>query len=304
MPETVCKKGRRCSKGKSRNDLPIKQGFFLNENAPVSLYLKQIGKNKPLSGAEEAELARRIRGGDKKALRRLVKSNLRFAVGVAFNYQHQGLSLSDLINEANIGLIKAARRFDESKGFKFISYAVWWIRQSILQALAEHSRIVKLPLNRVHTIQKLGKAATRLEQRLMRKPGIEELSKETGIQKEETVTSLCIGNTHTSLDAPLSNDDGGQRLDFLEDSMSEQPDGGITQISLRKEIEDILETLSPTEQAVIKLYFGIGTETTHTLQEIGIILDLSRERVRQVKEVALRRLKHPSRSRRLRMHRT
>jgi RNA polymerase primary sigma factor len=280
----------------------MEKNQFLTEENSLALYLKEIGKNKTLLVEEEASTAVRIRKGDRKALDKLVKANLRFVVSVARNYQNQGLPLSDLINEGNLGLIRAAKRFDEKKNFKFISYAVWWIRQAILQALAEQSRIIKLPLNRVGTIHKIGKAQSKLEQKYRRIPNIEEIARELKIDEEEVKETIKIGNSHMSLDAPLQQGEDSKLLDLLQDEDQILPDTGIMEISLHEEINQTLDTLTSREKEVIKLYFGIGEETAHTLEEIGQRFNLTRERARQIKEKALRRLKHSSRSLRLRVY--
>ncbi|NLD94573.1 MAG: sigma-70 family RNA polymerase sigma factor [Fibrobacter sp.] len=276
---------------------------FISEESSLALYLKEISKNKTLTLEEEAVLAVKIRQGDRRALERLVKANLRFVVSVCRNYQNQGLPLSDLINEGNLGLIRAAKRFDEKKNFKFISYAVWWIRQAILQALAEQSRIIKLPLNRVGTIHKIGKTQSRLEQKLQRLPNIEEIAEELQIEEEEVQETIKIGNTHMSLDAPLQQGEDAKLIDMLHDENQERPDHGVLDISLQGEIDKTLDTLSEREKEVVKLYFGIGEDTAHTLEEIGQRFNLTRERVRQIKEKAIRRLKHCSRSKRLKIYR-
>lgn len=272
---------------------------FLPEEGSLALYLKEIGKNKSLTLEEEAKLAVKIRKNDRKALEKLVKANLRFVVSVARNYQNQGLPLSDLINEGNLGLIRAAKRFDEKKNFKFISYAVWWIRQAILQALAEQSRIIKLPLNRVGTIHKIGKMQSKLEQKYRRLPNVEELAAELDLDESEVQETIKIGNSHMSLDAPLQHGEDSKLMDILQDDDQEQPDSGLMEISLQEEISKTLDTLSEREREVVRLYFGIGEETSHTLEEIGQRFNLTRERARQIKEKALRRLKHSSRSKRL-----
>ncbi len=277
---------------------------FLPEEGSLALYLKEIGKNRSLTIEEEAKLAVRIRKGDRKALEVLVKANLRFVVSVARNYQNQGLPLSDLINEGNLGLIRAAKRFDEKKNFKFISYAVWWIRQAILQALAEQSRIIKLPLNRVGTIHKIGKTQSKLEQKFRRMPNVEEIAQELQLEESEVQETIKIGNSHMSLDAPLQNGEDSKLLDLLQDDDQELPDDGLMDISLHDEINKTLDTLSEREKEVVRLYFGIGEETSHTLEEIGQRFNLTRERARQIKEKALRRLKHSSRSKRLLAYRS
>ena len=276
---------------------------FISEESCLALYLREISKNKTLTLEEEADLAVRIRVGERKSLERLVKANLRFVVSVCRNYQNQGLPLSDLINEGNLGLIRAAKRFDEKKNFKFISYAVWWIRQAILQALAEQSRIIKLPLNRVGTIHKIGKTQSKLEQKYRRPPNIEEIARELALDESEVRETIKIGNTHMSLDAPLKQGEDSKLIDVLHDESQEHPDDGVMDISLQEEIEKTLDTLSEREKEVVKLYFGIGEETAHTLEEIGQRFNLTRERVRQIKEKALRRLKHCSRSKRLKVYR-
>ncbi|KMQ50636.1 RNA polymerase sigma factor RpoD [Chitinispirillum alkaliphilum] len=276
---------------------------FITEEGSLALYLKEISKNKSLKLEEEAALAVRIRKGDRKALEKLVRANLRFVVSVCRNYQNQGLPLSDLINEGNLGLIRAAKRFDEKKNFKFISYAVWWIRQAILQALAEQSRIIKLPLNRVGAIHKIGKAQGRLEQKYRRMPNVQELAQDLSLDENEIQETIKIGNSHMSLDAPLLQGEDSKLLDVLQDKNQSRPDDGIMGISLQEEIDKILDTLSEREKEVVKLYFGIGEDIAHTLEEIGQRFNLTRERVRQIKEKALRRLKHSSRSKRLKMYR-
>lgn len=273
------------------------------EEDSLGYYLKQIGRHKTLSAPEEAKTAKRIRKGDRNALEKLVKCNLRFVVSVSRNYQNQGLPLGDLINEGNLGLIRAATRFDEKKNFKFISYAVWWIRQSILQALAEQSRIVKLPLNRVGTIHKIGRTQCKLEQKYCRLPNTEEIAQELNLKIDEVHESLKIGNSHVSLDAPLRHDDGDSILmDIIYDYEQELPDEAALKLFLQNEVEDVLNRLTEREKRVLKLYYGIGEETPHTLEEIGDRFDLTRERVRQIKERALKRLKHFSNSVRLRAY--
>lgn len=272
---------------------------FISEESCLALYFKAISKNKPLTLAEEAVLAVRIRKGERKALETLVKANLRFVVSVSRNYQNQGLPLSDLINEGNLGLIRAAKRFDEKKNFKFISYGVWWIRQAILQALAEQSRIIRLPLNRVGTIHKIAKTQMKLEQKYRRLPNAEEIARDLGLDESDVSETLKIGNTHLSLDAPMQQGEDARLIDLLRDDNQEQPDDCITDISLQEEIEKTLDTLSEREKEVIKLYFGIGKDMAHTLEEIGQHFNITRERVRQIKEKSLRRLKHSSRSLRL-----
>lgn len=279
-----------------------KRMIIPDENS-LELYLKDISKNNALKAEEECRLAVEIKKGDKKALEKLINANLRFVVSVARNYQNQGLPLGELISEGNLGLIQAAKRFDEKRNFKFISYAVWWIRQAILQALAEQSRIIKLPLNRVGTIHKIGKTQSRLEQKLQRLPNIEEIAEELQIEEEEVQETIKIGNTHMSLDAPLQQGEDAKLIDMLQDENQERPDHGVMDISLQGEIDKTLDTLSEREKEVVKLYFGIGEDTAHTLEEIGQRFNLTRERVRQIKEKAIRRLKHCSRSKRLKIYR-
>jgi len=273
--------------------------MIADDGSSLNLYLKEISKYKTLPIEEEADLAKRIRDGDRLALDKLVKSNLRFVVSVSRNYQNQGLPLVDLINEGNLGLIRAAKRFDEKKNFRFISYAVWWIRQAILQALAEQSRIVKLPLNRVSAIHKIGMVQSRLEQKLSRIPNVYEIAEELRIEPHDVQEAVKIGNSHFSLDAPLQSGDESKLLDLLPDEHAESPDHGVMNISLHSEVDTVLETLSEREREVVRLYFGIGEETAYTLEEIGIRFELTRERVRQIKEKAIKKLKHSSRTRKL-----
>jgi len=274
------------------------RGVIVGDGA-LELYLKEISRFKALPIEEEAKLAVRIKNGDRAALDKLVKSNLRFVVSVSRNYQNQGLPLIDLINEGNLGLIRAAKRFDEKKNFKFISYAVWWIRQSILQALAEQSRIVKLPLNRVGAIHKIGTVQGRLEQKYCRPPSADEIAEELKIDTNDVYETIKIGNNHFSLDAPLQHGEDSKLLDLLQDEHSESPEDGMLDISLNSEVDAVLESLTDREREVVKLYFGIGEETAYTLEEIGLRFNLTRERVRQIKEKALKRLKQGSRSKRL-----
>jgi RNA polymerase primary sigma factor len=278
----------------------MRTAALLTEKDSLDLYLDEIKNNKTLTGAEEALYAVRIRKGDKRALEHLVKANLRFVVSVARNYQNQGLPLNDLINEGNLGLIKAARKFDEKKNFKFISYAVWWIRQAILKALAEQSRIINVPLHRVGTITNIGKAQNKLEQELERLPTADEIARELGVDEKEIQEIMRIGNRHVSLDKPLQTDDDVRLIDALHNHDQELPDVGAIKTSLSGEIEKLLDTLSHAEKEVIKLYFGIGQETPHTLEEIGKRVHLTRERVRQIKQKGLRRLRNSYRSKKLR----
>jgi RNA polymerase primary sigma factor len=275
---------------------------FRDEDPSLDLYLREIGETPLLTADEEVELAKKIRQGDHASLERLTKANLRFVVSVAKQYQNQGLSLADLINEGNIGLIKAAKRFDETRGFKFISYAVWWIRQAILQALAEQSRIVRLPLNRVGTLHKIGKISSSLEQEYGREPSPDEIAKELALTEVEVSDTLKISNSHLSLDAPFSDSEDNSLLDVLEDELQPSPDESLLDESLRIEIEKALDTLTPREAEVINLYFGLSHEKPLTLEEIGARFSLTRERVRQIKEKAIRRLRHASRSKALRAY--
>ncbi len=271
-------------------------------NQSLDRYLQEIGEVPLLSPEEEIDLARRIKKNDQDALERLTKANLRFVVSVAKQYQNQGLSLGDLINEGNLGLIKAAKRFDETRGFKFISYAVWWIRQSILQALAEQSRVVRLPLNRVGALNKIGKAFSNLEQEFEREPSASEIAEELEMTAYEVSDTLKISGKHLSLDAPFNQGDDNRLLDVIEDDQQQPPDDLLLNESLRIEVQRALTTLSDREAEVIKLYFGLEREHPLTLEEIGERFSLTRERVRQIKEKAIRRLRHTSRSRMLRSY--
>jgi len=248
-----------------------------------------------LTPDEEVDLAKRIRDGDQLALEKLTKANLRFVVSVAKQYQNQGLSLGDLINEGNLGLIKAAQRFDETRGFKFISYAVWWIRQSILQALAEQSRIVRLPLNRVGSLNKISKTFSELEQKFEREPSPEELAEVLEVSATEIVDTLKISGRHVSMDAPFVQGEENTLLDVLENDGEEKPDSSLITDSLRKEVQRALSTLTQREADVVSLYFGLNGQHALTLEEIGEKFNLTRERVRQIKEKAIRRLRHTSR---------
>jgi len=275
---------------------------YRDEDKSLDLYLREIGETPLIKAAEEVELAKKIKNGDQSALEKLTKANLRFVVSVAKQYQNQGLSLADLINEGNIGLIKAAKRFDETRGFKFISYAVWWIRQAILQALAEQSRIVRLPLNRVGTLHKIGKISSSLQQEFGREPSPAEIAKELELSTLEVSDTLKISNTHLSLDAPFSTSEDNSLMDVLEDELQPAPDEALLDESLRLEIGRALRTLSGREAQVISLYFGLTQEKPLTLEEIGARFGLTRERVRQIKEKAIRRLRHASRSKTLRAY--
>ncbi|MCQ2272109.1 MAG: RNA polymerase sigma factor RpoD/SigA [Bacteroidales bacterium] len=264
------------------------------ETASLDKYLHDIGKVELITAEEEVELARKIKNGDQAALEKLTKANLRFVVSVAKQYQNQGLNLPDLINEGNVGLIKAAQRFDETRGFKFISYAVWWIRQSILQALAEQSRIVRLPLNKIGTINKINKAYAYLEQELEREPRADEIAKMLDITEAEVKDSLRNSSRHLSMDASLTQDEDNNMYDVLKSEDSPTPDKGLLYESLKTEVNRVIATLPPREADVIRLYYGLDSKHPLTLEEIGEKFDLTRERVRQIKEKALRRLKHTS----------
>lgn len=272
------------------------------EAASLDKYLSEISKEPLLTPEQEIQLAIKIRNGDKSALERLIKSNLRFVVSVAKQYQNQGLSLGDLINEGNVGLMKAARRFDETRGFKFISYAVWWIRQSILQALAEQSRIVRLPLNRVGTLNKIGKEYGRLEQEIEREPSPEELAKALEMDVEELSDLMMMNGKPMSMDAPFNQNDENSLHDVLVNDDLPSPDEELMTESLKAEIKSALDVLNEREKEVLKLYFGIDTEQALTLEEIGEKFNLTRERVRQIKEKAIRKLRHNSRSKNLKSY--
>ncbi|HUH50965.1 MAG TPA: sigma-70 family RNA polymerase sigma factor [Flavobacterium sp.] len=276
--------------------LKITKQVTNRETASLDKYLQEIGKVDLITADEEVELAQRIKAGDQRALEKLTKANLRFVVSVAKQYQNQGLTLPDLINEGNLGLIKAAQRFDETRGFKFISYAVWWIRQSILQALAEQSRIVRLPLNKIGSINKINKMYALLEQSNERPPSAEEIAKELDMTVNDVKESMKNSGRHLSMDAPLVEGEDSNLYDVLRSGESPNPDRVLIHESLRTEIERALETLTPREADVVRLYFGLGDQHPMTLEEIGETFDLTRERVRQIKEKAIRRLKHTSRS--------
>lgn len=282
--------------------MKITKQYTNRESQSLDKYLQEIGKVDLLTPEEEIDLAVSIKHDDPLALERLVKSNLRFVVSVAKQYQNQGLSLGDLINEGNLGLIKAAKRFDETRGFKFISYAVWWIRQSILQALAEQSRIVRLPLNRVGALNKLGKAYSNLEQEFEREPSASELAQELDMDVTEVTDALKISGRHVSMDAPFSQGEENRLLDVISNDQQPSPDFNLMSESLKNEIERALSTLTDREAEVVKLYFGLNKEHSLTLEEIGEKFNLTRERVRQIKEKAIRRLRHASRSKNLRAY--
>ena len=280
-----------------------KAGRAINEsNRSLSQYLEEIGKFEPLHPSREVELAQAIKKGNRLAMKELVEAILRFVVSVAKDYQGQGLPLTDLINEGNMGLMKAAGRFDETRGFKFISYAVWWIRQSILQALAEHSRIVRLPLNRVGTISKITKQAEKLEAEVERSPNEEEIGRNLEMTSDEVIDAMRISRRHHSLNAPFRDGDKNSLIDIIEDDGQIDPDEPLMAESLKDEIRQSLDTLKDRERQVIKMYFGIDRDYALTLNEIGEEFSLTRERVRQIKEKAIRRLRHRSRSKSLRTY--
>lgn len=275
--------------------LKITKSITNRESASLDKYLQEIGKEDLITVEEEVELAQRIKKGDQEALEKLTKANLRFVVSVAKQYQNQGLSLPDLINEGNLGLIKAAEKFDETRGFKFISYAVWWIRQSILQALAEQSRIVRLPLNQVGSLNKINKAFARFEQENERTPSPEELANVLDIPKEKVSDTLRVSGRHVSVDAPFSDGEDNNLLDVLVNADSPNADRGLINESLSTEVDRALSTLTDRERDIIRYFFGIGCAEM-TLEEIGEQFGLTRERVRQIKEKAIRRLRHSSRN--------
>ena len=281
--------------------LKITKSITNRESASLDKYLQEIGREELVSPEEEVELAQRIRKGDQEALEKLTRANLRFVVSVAKQYQNQGLSLPDLINEGNLGLIKAAEKFDETRGFKFISYAVWWIRQSILQALAEQSRIVRLPLNQVGSLNKINKALGKFEQENERQPSTEELADMIDIPKDKIADTLRVSGRHVSVDAPFVEGEDNSLLDVLPNDDSPSADRGLTNESLGTEIERALQILTVREREIIKSFFGIGCQEM-TLEEIGERLDLTRERVRQIKEKPIRKLKKPSASKLLKSY--
>jgi RNA polymerase primary sigma factor len=282
--------------------LKITKSITNRESASLDKYLQEIGREELITVEDEVELAQRIRRGDQDALERLTRANLRFVVSVAKQYQNQGLSLPDLINEGNLGLIKAAEKFDETRGFKFISYAVWWIRQSILQALAEQSRIVRLPLNQVGSLNKINKALAKFEQENERLPSPEELAELMEIPKEKILDTLRVSGRHVSVDAPFVEGEDNSLLDVLVNSDSPNADRGLINESLSTEIDRALSTLTEREREIVKCFFGIGGSPELTLEEIGDKFGLTRERVRQIKEKAIRRLRHSTRSRLLKTY--
>jgi RNA polymerase primary sigma factor len=282
--------------------LKISKSITNRNTASLDKYLQEIGREELITAEEEVDLARKIKAGDEKALEKLTKANLRFVVSVAKQYQNQGLSLPDLINEGNLGLIKAARRFDETRGFKFISYAVWWIRQSILQALAEQSRIVRLPLNQVGSLNKIKKASSKLEQEYQRAPSADEIAQEMDVSENKIDSAMKITTRYVSMDAPLVSDEETSLIDVFVPNDAASTDEDLMRESLRREIDRSLSTLSEKERDVINLYYGIGMPHGLTLEEIGAKFDLTRERVRQIKEKAIRRLRHTSRSKLLKAY--
>lgn len=280
----------------------LSKQYTNHENLSLDKYLHEISKVELLDAEEEIELAQKIKLGNKEALEKLVKANLRFVVSVAKQYQGQGLALGDLINEGNIGLIKAAERFDESRGFKFISYGVWWIRQSILQALAEQSRIIRLPLNRIGLLSKIWKAYIELEQKYEREPTAEEIAEDLNLDIEVVSDAIKIAGRHVSFDTPVKNDEESVVFDLLINNDAPAPDYKLMSTSLHKDIERTLASLSKRECEVLKLYYGLDNDHAFTLEEIGEKFHLTRERVRQIKEKAIRRLRHVSRSKNLRSY--
>lgn len=277
--------------------LKITKQVTNRETASLDKYLQEISKVELLSSEEEVKLAQKIRHGDRKAFEKLTRANLRFVVSVSKQYQNQGLSLPDLINEGNVGLIKAAQRFDETRGFKFISYAVWWIRQSILQALAEQSRIVRLPLNKIGSINKINKAYLQLEQKFEREPNYEEIAELLAISVTEVKEAIKNAGKHVSMDAPMVQEENNTMYDVLRNDENTTPDKALLYDSLRKEIDRVISSLTKREADVIRLYFGLNSKHPMTLEEIGEQFDLTRERVRQIKEKAIRKLKNTPRCR-------
>jgi RNA polymerase primary sigma factor len=282
--------------------LKITKQVTNRDTLSLDKYLHEIGKVELLSAEKEVELAKRIKKGDRKALETLIKANLRFVVSVSKQYQNQGLSLPDLINEGNLGLIKAAERFDETRGFKFISYAVWWIRQSILQALAEQARIVRLPLNKIGSINKINKAFSKLEQEFQREPTVEEVAELMEAKPELVEDSMNFSSIHVSMDAPLRDEEGNNMYDVMLNDDSPKPDEGLMNGSLRQEIERSLSTLGDREAEILRFYFGLKGYQAHTLEEIGDEFGLTRERVRQIKEKAIKKLKNQYRNRLLKSY--
>ncbi len=276
--------------------------FFINKNQSLDNYLREIADVQLLTPDQEIDFARRIKENDQRALEQLVSANLRFVVSVAKSYQNYGLSLEDLINEGNLGLMKAAYRFDETRGFKFISYAVWWIKQSILQAIAEQSRLVRLPLNRVGTLTKISKVYGMLEQEFEREPTPEEIAEVLEADSDDVSDTIRMATRAVSMDSPLQRNSESRLIDIIKNQQEPEPDSEIMNESLKEEVNHILESLNARESKILKLYFGLDGEKPHTLEEIGVQFKLTRERVRQIKEKALRRLRHSSRSKILRYY--
>ena len=281
--------------------LKISNSFTNRESASLDKYLQEIGHEELLSVEEEVELAQKIKKGDRRALERLTRANLRFVVSVAKQYQNQGLSLPDLINEGNVGLIKAAEKFDETRGFKFISYAVWWIRQSILQAIAEQSRIVRLPLNQVGSVNKINRELNKFEQEHERRPSVNEIADRIDLPEEKVEEAMKANNRHVSMDAPFADGEDNSLLDVLADNNMPMADKALVQESLRKEIDRAIDLLNDREQKVVRAFFGIGSPEM-TLEEIGDKYNLTRERVRQIKEKAIRRLRHNTKNKLLKTY--
>ena len=282
--------------------LKITKSITNRESASLEKYLQEIGHEELLTTDEEVELAQRIRKGDKKALERLTKANLRFVVSVAKQYQNQGLSLPDLINEGNVGLIKAAEKFDETRGFKFISYAVWWIRKSILQAIAEQSRIVRLPLNQVGSVNKIAKELNKFEQEHERKPSVDEIAERVDLPEDKIADALKANSRHISMDAPIADGEDSSMIDFLTSNDTSSTDKELVAESLKEEIKRIIAKLNDREQKIIIAYFGIDGSPEMTLDEIGKKYNLTRERVRQIKEKAIRRLRHNTKNKLLKSY--
>ncbi len=290
-------------KENKKEEAPKKKGRPSKvSSGSISMYLAEIGRYNPLPPDREVELAIRIQKGDERAMKELVEANLRFVVSVAKKYQGNGLSLADIINEGNMGLIKAAKRFDHTRGFKFISYAVWWIRQSILQALAEQSRLIRLPLNRVGTITKITRAAEKLEAEVERQPKGDEIGAQLEMSGDEVLMAMQYSRRHSSLNSPFQEGENSSLLDIIEDSEAEEPEAKIMMESMSEEVNGALDTLSERERIVLEMYFGINRDSAMTLNEIGEEFDLTRERVRQIKEKAIQRLRHRSRSKNLRRY--
>jgi RNA polymerase primary sigma factor len=282
--------------------LKITQSITKRDSITLDKYLQEIGRESLITAEEEVELAKKIKAGDQVALERMTKANLRFVVSVAKQYQGQGLTLPDLINEGNLGLIKAAKRFDETRGFKFISYAVWWIRQSIIQAISEQSRLVRLPLNKIGAISKISKGSSQLEQLLEREPNAKEISEHLDLSENEVSNVMSMNSRHVSMDAPFAEGEDHGLLDVMENSDSPKADNELMKQSLNREIKRSLATLTEREAEVLKLFYGIDGNREISLEEIGTKFDLTRERVRQIKEKAIKRLKHNSRSKLLRAY--